>query len=70
MFSSPICFNTLQEYFYDQDLCTRDQRLEFVEAPALQPPEVTVDLNDMANWRREMDEAANTALPEGDDDDF
>jgi GTP-binding nuclear protein Ran len=48
----------------------RDQRLEFVEAPALQPPEVTVDLNDMANWRREMDEAANTALPEGDDDDF
>jgi GTP-binding nuclear protein Ran len=51
-------------------LLVRDQRLEFVEAPALQPPEVTVDLNDMANWKREMDDAANTAIPEGDDDDF
>lgn len=48
----------------------RDQRLEFVEAPALQPADVTVDMNDLANWQREMDNAANTAIPEGDDDDF
>jgi len=41
-----------------------------VEAPALQPPDVQVDLNDLQNWKREMEEAANTALPDGDDDDF
>ncbi|KAI9190345.1 GPI-anchored [Blastocladiella emersonii ATCC 22665] len=42
--------------------------LEFVAAPALAPPEVHVDQSLMADYEREMQEAANVVLPEEDDD--
>jgi len=63
-------YNFEKPFLYLAKKLVQDQRLEFVEAPALQPPDVTVDLNDLQQWKREMEEAANTALPEGDDDDF
>jgi GTP-binding nuclear protein Ran len=42
--------------------------LEFVAAPALAPPEVTVDQAVLDAYQKEMDEAKNFPLPEEDDD--
>jgi GTP-binding nuclear protein Ran len=42
--------------------------LEFVAAPALAPPEVTVDHAVLEAYQKEMDEAKNFPLPEEDDD--
>jgi GTP-binding nuclear protein Ran len=42
--------------------------LEFVAAPALAPPEVTVDQAVLDQYAKEMDEAKNFPLPEEDDD--
>mmetsp|Transcript_28336 Transcript_28336/g.43604 ORF Transcript_28336/g.43604 Transcript_28336/m.43604 type:complete len:216 (+) Transcript_28336:76-723(+) len=44
--------------------------LQFVEAPALQPPEVTIDADMMARHEQEIQEAANLPLPEDDDDEL
>jgi len=63
-------YNFEKPFLYLAKKLVQDSHLEFVEAPALQPPDVQVDLNDLQNWKREMEEAANTALPDGDDDDF
>lgn len=42
--------------------------LEFIEAPALAPPEVQVDANLMEQYQKDMDQAANLPLPDDDDD--
>jgi GTP-binding nuclear protein Ran len=42
--------------------------LEFVASPALAPPEVQVDPALMAQYKQELDMAANQPLPEEDDD--
>ncbi|KAI8324912.1 GTP-binding nuclear protein GSP1/Ran [Martensiomyces pterosporus] len=45
-----------------------DPNLDFVQAPALQPPEVHVDENLMKQYNAELDAAAAQPLPEEDDD--
>lgn len=45
-----------------------DSNLEFVQAPALQPPEVQVDAELMKMYRDEINTAAAQPLPEEDDD--
>lgn len=48
-----------------------DPNLEFVEMPALEPPEVHMDPQLAARYESDLREAAQTALPEdGDDDDL
>ena len=49
---------------------TGDAMLDFVEMPALEPPEVTMDPNLAAKYEQELTIAAQTALPEegGDED--
>jgi len=44
--------------------------LAFVEAPALAPPEVELDVGMMRQWEKEAEEAAHTALPDDNDDEF
>ena len=39
-----------------------------MEAPALAPPEVSLDVNQMKQWEREIEEAAQVAIPEDGDD--
>ena len=46
-----------------------DPNLEFVEMPALEPPEVQVDVTLMQHYEQEFADAQQTALPEDDDDD-
>jgi GTP-binding nuclear protein Ran len=41
-----------------------------VAAPALAPPEVTVDEKVLAQYQQEMTEAANMPLPDEDDQDL
>ncbi|KAJ2746585.1 GTP-binding nuclear protein gsp1/Ran [Coemansia sp. BCRC 34301] len=45
-----------------------DPNLEFVQAPALQPPEVHIDNDLMDQYNQEMEAAAAQPLPEEDDD--
>jgi GTP-binding nuclear protein Ran len=43
--------------------------IEFVEAPALAPPEAEIDMAQMAKYQQELESAAAVPLPDGDDDD-
>jgi len=45
-----------------------DNNLQFVEAPALQPPEVNVDENLMNEYQKQQTEALNQPIPEDDDE--
>ena len=47
-----------------------DNQLHFVEAPALQPPEFTIDEQTKARYEAELAQAAAQPLPEDDDDDL
>lgn len=47
-----------------------DNQLHFVEAPALQPPEATVDENTKRMYEAEIAAAAAQPLPDDDDDDL
>jgi len=47
-----------------------NQTLEFVAAPALAPPEVQVDQAVLAQYQKEMQEAAEMPLPDEDDADL
>ncbi|KAJ1736292.1 GTP-binding nuclear protein gsp1/Ran [Coemansia biformis] len=47
---------------------TGEPDLDFVEAPALQPPEVQIDDNLMMQYSKEMEAAAAMPLPEEEDD--
>ena len=45
-----------------------DPNLEFVATPALQPPEVVMDPSLVATIEEDLRKAAETALPEEDED--
>jgi GTP-binding nuclear protein Ran len=45
-----------------------DPNLQFVEMPALQPPEVYIDPATMNQYSQDLKEAQSTALPEDEDD--
>merc|ERR1719232_1656633 len=47
-----------------------DNALHFVEAPALQPPDVAIPEDQLAQMNQEIIEAEAQALPDNDDDDF
>jgi len=43
--------------------------IQFVEAPALAPPEAEIDMEQMKRYQNELNDAAAIPLPEADDDD-
>jgi len=45
-----------------------DPNLEFVASPALAPPEVQMDPEDIKKYEQELVIAQNSALPDEDDD--
>jgi len=45
-----------------------DPNLTFVEAPALKPPEVPIDMAQMQAYEQALSDAQNTALPDEDED--
>lgn len=46
-----------------------DPNLEFVEMPALQPPEIVMEPSLVQQYERELHDAAQTSLPDDNDDD-
>ncbi|KAJ5730425.1 GTP-binding nuclear protein GSP1/Ran [Penicillium malachiteum] len=57
-------------YNFEKPFLWLARKLEFVAAPALAPPEVTVDHEQLAKYREEMDAAAQQPLPDEDDADL
>jgi len=47
-----------------------DPNLTLVEAPVLQPSEVVIDQDQIHTMNKELEDAANMDLPEGEDEDF
>ena len=47
-----------------------DNQLLFVESPALQPPEFTIDQETQKKYEADLQAAAAQPLPEDDDDDL
>ena len=47
-----------------------DPNLQFVESPALAPPEVAIDEAMMAQYTQQLEEASQIALPDEDDADL
>eukprot|EP00889_Picochlorum_renovo_P000427 jgi/Picre1/27457/NNA_000424.t1 len=47
-----------------------DPNLHFVEQVALAPPEVQIDVNQQAEYEKQLAEAAAMPLPDGDDDEL
>lgn len=47
-----------------------DNQLQFVEAPALLPPEFTMDKATQERYEQELQQAADQPLPDDDDDDL
>jgi len=47
-----------------------DPNLQFVESPALAPPEVAIDEAMMAQYSQQLEEANQVALPDEDDADL
>lgn len=46
----------------------RDANLQFVEQPALQPPEFVINQADQQRFQQEIEAAAAVPLPDEDDD--
>jgi len=63
-------YNFEKPFLYLARKLVNDQKLDFVEAPALAPPEIAIDHSLMQQWNQEMNTAAQTALPDDDGDDF
>ena len=59
--------NSFSKFFFFRKLIG-DPNLEFVATPALQPPEVVMDPQWQAKIEQDIKEAAETALPEDDED--
>ena len=48
----------------------RDAQLAFVEAPALQPPEIQMDQQQIQQMQQDLQAASSVVLPDDDDDDL
>eukprot|EP00834_Sanchytrium_tribonematis_P001095 NODE_23_length_42016_cov_0.755803.p33 type:complete len:129 gc:universal NODE_23_length_42016_cov_0.755803:39923-39537(-) len=61
-------YNFEKPFLYLARKLVGNNQLDFVAAPALQPPEVQVDSALMQQYNRELEQAAAQPLPEDDDD--
>ena len=61
-------YNFEKPFLYIVRKLTDNPNASFVEAPALAPPEVPIDLQQVAEWQRGLDEANQVLLPDDDED--
>ena len=61
-------YNFEKPFLYLTRKLTGDSTLEFAEAPAMAPPELTLTMEQIAQQQRELEEAAAMPLPDDDDD--
>lgn len=67
--SAKVNYNFEKPFLWIAKKLAGNNDLQFVEAPALAPPEAEIDMRQMADNERELMYAVNVPLPEGDDDD-
>ena len=63
-------YNYEKPFLYLARKLVGDPNLHFVEQVALAPPEVQIDLQQQQEYEKQLQEAANMPLPDGDDDDI
>jgi len=61
-------YNFEKPFLYLARRLVNDQNLQFVEAPALQPPEFNVDENLMQEYQRQQTEALQHQIPDDDEE--
>jgi GTP-binding nuclear protein Ran len=61
-------YNFEKPFLYITRKLTGDPNCNFVEAPALLPPEVEVDANQVAAWQEELAQNNTVLLPDDEDD--
>ena len=66
--SAKVNYNFEKPFVWLAKKLAGDNSLQFVEAPALKPPEAQIDMADMARYQAELDAAAAVPLPDDDDD--
>jgi len=66
--SAKVNYNFEKPFVWLAKKLAGDNSLQFVEAPALRPPEAQIDMADMARYQAELDAAAAVPLPDDDDD--
>mmetsp|Transcript_111859 Transcript_111859/g.219271 ORF Transcript_111859/g.219271 Transcript_111859/m.219271 type:complete len:217 (-) Transcript_111859:81-731(-) len=67
--SAKVNYNFEKPFIWITRKVAGNNSIEFVEAPALAPPEAEIDLAQMARYQAELESAAAVPLPDGDDDD-
>ncbi len=65
--SAKVNYNFEKPFIWIARKLAGNNDLQFVEAPALAPPEADIDMNQMAKYQEELNAAA--AVPLGDDED-
>jgi GTP-binding nuclear protein Ran len=68
--SAKTNYNFEKPFLYLARKLTNEAQLAFVEAPALAPPEVAIDLAAQQQAEAEMNAASAVALPDDDDDEL
>ena len=67
--SAKVNYNFEKPFIWITRKVAGNNDINFVEAPALAPPEAEIDMAQMAKYQQELQDAAAAPLPEGDDDD-
>ena len=65
--SAKVNYNFEKPFIWIARKLAGNNDLQFVEMPALAPPEANIDMNQMAKYQEELNAAA--AVPLGDDED-
>jgi GTP-binding nuclear protein Ran len=66
--SAKVNYNFEKPFVWLARKLSGDNNLQFVEAPALRPPEAQIDMADIARYEQELLEAVNAPLPDDDED--
>jgi GTP-binding nuclear protein Ran len=61
-------YNFEKPFLYIMRKLTGDDKVQFTEAPALLPPETSIDQNQIDAWKLELDAANQILLPDDDED--
>lgn len=67
--SAKVNYNFEKPFLWLTRKLAANPSIDFVEAPALAPPEAEIDMAQMARNQAELESAAAVPLPDGDDDD-
>jgi GTP-binding nuclear protein Ran len=67
--SAKVNYNFEKPFLWLTRKVAGNNAIEFVEAPALAPPEAEIDMAEMARYEAELNNAASVPLPDEDDDD-